>query len=130
MSNHNKISPWKKQFYINHLRHLNYIAQSNYCIIEAFNRSFSKTDLEAKDGYKFDKIIKFVRISISLQIHVSNTSNSPPRWNSLGRGKGGLSTKKFHPSASTMRVQLIVAATTVRPTDLLNNNIKTWVNSD
>ena len=120
----------KKQFYINHTSHLNYIAQSNYCIIETFNQSFSKNDLEAKDGYKFDKIVKFVRISISFQIHASNTSNSPLRWNSLGRGEGSLFTKKFHPSASTMKVQLIVAATTIRSTDLLINNIKTWVNSD
>ena len=43
---------------------------------------------------------------------------------------GGLSTKKFHPSASTRRAQLNVAATAVRSTDLLNCNVKTWVNTD
>ena len=38
----------------------NYIAQSNYCIIEIFNRSFSflKNNIEIKDGCKFDKIIR------------------------------------------------------------------------
>ena len=38
----------------------NYIAQSNYCIIEIFNRSFSflKNNIETKDGCKFDKIIR------------------------------------------------------------------------
>ena len=35
-----------------------YIAQSNYCIIEIFNHSFSKNNIETKDGCKFDKIIK------------------------------------------------------------------------
>ena len=36
----------------------NYIAQSNYCIIEIFNCSFLKNNIEAKDGCKFDKIIR------------------------------------------------------------------------
>ena len=36
----------------------NSIAQSNYCIIESFNRSFLKNNIETKDGYKFDKIIR------------------------------------------------------------------------
>ena len=36
----------------------NYIAQSNYCIIEIFNRSFLKNNIETKDGCKFDKIIR------------------------------------------------------------------------
>ena len=36
----------------------NYIAQSNYCIIEGFNRSFLKKNMETKDGCKFDKVIK------------------------------------------------------------------------
>ena len=35
-----------------------YIAQRNYCIIEIFNRSFLKNNIETKDGGKFDKIIK------------------------------------------------------------------------
>ena len=35
-----------------------YIAQSNYCIIEIFNRSFLKNNIEKKDSWKFDKIIK------------------------------------------------------------------------
>ena len=42
---------------------------------------------------------------------------------------GGLSTKKFQQSLSTRRAQLSVAATTVRSTDLLNCNVKTWVNT-
>ena len=38
----------------------NYIAQSNYCITETFNHSFSflKKKIETKDGCKFDKIIR------------------------------------------------------------------------
>ena len=36
----------------------NYIAQSNYCTIEIFNRSFLKNNIETKDGCKFDKIIR------------------------------------------------------------------------
>ena len=36
----------------------NYIAQSHYCIIEIFNHSFLKNNIEAKDGCKFDKIIR------------------------------------------------------------------------
>ena len=36
----------------------NYIAQSNDCIIEIFNRSFLKNNIETKDGCKFDKIIR------------------------------------------------------------------------
>ena len=43
---------------------------------------------------------------------------------------GALSTKKFHPVASTWRAQLSVAATNVVSTDLLNYNVKTWVNAD
>ena len=35
-----------------------YIAQSNYCIIEIFYRSFLKNNIETKDSWKFDKIIK------------------------------------------------------------------------
>ena len=34
----------------------NYIAQSNYCIFEIFNRSFLKNNIEIKYGCKFDKI--------------------------------------------------------------------------
>ena len=36
----------------------NYIAQSNYYIIEIFNPSFLKNNIETKDGGKFDKILK------------------------------------------------------------------------
>ena len=36
----------------------NSIAQSNYCIIESFNRSFLKNNIETRDGCKFDKIIR------------------------------------------------------------------------
>ena len=36
----------------------NYIAQSNYCTIEIFNRSFLKNNIQTKDGCKFDKVIK------------------------------------------------------------------------
>ena len=36
----------------------NYIAQSNYCIIEIFKRSFLKNNIESKDGSKFDKIVR------------------------------------------------------------------------
>ena len=36
----------------------NSIAQSNFCIIEIFNRSFLKNNIEAKDGCKFDKIVR------------------------------------------------------------------------
>ena len=36
------------------------MAQSNYCIIEIFNHSFSflKNNIETKDGCKFDKTIR------------------------------------------------------------------------
>ena len=36
----------------------NYITQSNFCIIEIFNRSFLKNNIETKDGCKFDKIVR------------------------------------------------------------------------
>ena len=36
----------------------NDFAQSNYCIIEIFNRSFLKNNIETKDGCKFDKIVR------------------------------------------------------------------------
>ena len=36
----------------------NYIAQSNYCIIESFNCSLLKNKVETKVGCKFDKIIR------------------------------------------------------------------------
>ena len=36
----------------------NYIAQRNYCIIEIFNLSFLKNNIETKDSCKFDKIIR------------------------------------------------------------------------
>ena len=36
----------------------NYIAQNSSCIIEIFNRSFLKNNIETKDGCKFDKIIR------------------------------------------------------------------------
>ena len=35
-----------------------YIAQSNYCIIEIFNRSFLKNKIETKEACKFDEIIR------------------------------------------------------------------------
>ena len=35
----------------------NYIAQSNDCVIEIFNRSFLKNNIETKDICKFDKIV-------------------------------------------------------------------------
>ena len=42
---------------------------------------------------------------------------------------GGLSTKKFHPNASTRRAQLSVAVSTVRSIDLLNWIVKARVNT-
>ena len=36
----------------------NYIAQNSYCIIEIFNRSFLKNNIETNDSCKFDKNIK------------------------------------------------------------------------
>ena len=36
----------------------NYITQSNFCIIEIFNRSFLKNNIETQDGCKFDKIVR------------------------------------------------------------------------
>ena len=42
---------WSKLF-------IDYIAQNNYCIIEFFNCSFLKNNIEAKDGCKFDKIVR------------------------------------------------------------------------
>ena len=35
-----------------------FIAQSNYCIIESFNHSLLKNNIETKDDCKFDKIIR------------------------------------------------------------------------
>ena len=35
----------------------NYVAQSNYCTIEIFNRSFLKNNIEKKDSCKSDKVI-------------------------------------------------------------------------
>ena len=43
---------------------------------------------------------------------------------------GDLFTKNFHPSASTKRAQMSIAAVTLRSTYLLNCNVKTWVNTD
>ena len=34
-----------------------FIAQSNYCTIEIFNRSYLKNNIEKKSSCKFDKII-------------------------------------------------------------------------
>ena len=34
----------------------NYIAQNNYCIIEIFNHSFLKNNIETKDECKFNKL--------------------------------------------------------------------------
>ena len=50
------ISHVKKFFGRNYL--INYIAQSNYCTIEIFNRSFLKNNIEKKDSCKFDKVTK------------------------------------------------------------------------
>ena len=36
----------------------NYIAQSNFCVIESFNLSFLKNNIETRDGCKFDKTIR------------------------------------------------------------------------
>ena len=36
----------------------NYITQSSFCIIEIFRRSFLKNNIETKDSYKFDKIVR------------------------------------------------------------------------
>ena len=36
----------------------NYIAQSNYCIIEIFKPSFLNNNIQTKDGWKFDKIVR------------------------------------------------------------------------
>ena len=32
--------------------------QSNYCIIESFNHSFLKNNIETKGGCRFDKVIR------------------------------------------------------------------------
>ena len=56
--------------------------------------------------------------------------SSPPRWNSLCRGEGAYPPRSFNQSASTRRAQLSVAGKTVRSADLLNDNVKTWVNTD
>ena len=37
--------------------------------------AFFKKNIETKDGCNFDKIIKFVRISLGLQIRASNNDN-------------------------------------------------------
>ena len=37
--------------------------------------TFFKKNIETKDGCNFDKIIKFVRISLGLQIRASNNDN-------------------------------------------------------
>ena len=47
----------KSTFLIRRNYLFNYIAQSNYCIVEIFNRSFLKNSMEAKDGCNFDKTI-------------------------------------------------------------------------
>ena len=54
----------------------------------------------------------------------------PPRWNSPCRDEGAYPPRSFNQSASTRRAQLSVAAKAVRSTDLLNHNVKTWVNTD
>ena len=46
-----------------------------------------------------------------------------PRW-------GAYPPRSSNQSASTWRAQLSVAAKAVWPTDLLNHNVKTWVNTD
>ena len=65
----------------------NYIAQSNCCIIEIFNRSFLKKNIEIKHVYKFPKIIRddiqmtskviaqFLRPSTPLPIYVQICSS-------------------------------------------------------
>ena len=63
----------------------------------------------------------------------SITRAGPPWWNSPCRGEGAYPSKTFQQSASTRRAQLSITATTVRftaSTDLLNCNVKTWVNTD
>ena len=63
------------------------------------------------------------RVYTTMYLHVSPSMElTLSRW-------GGLSTKKFQ-SASARRAQLSLAAKTVKPTDLLNHNVKTWVNTD
>ena len=54
----------------------NYIAQSSYWITEISNCSFTKNNIETKDCCKYDELyrIKFVRISLALQMRASYTT--------------------------------------------------------
>ena len=70
------------------------------------------------------RFILFVTTSgINFTVAVSLDETPLLRW-------GGLSTKKFHPNASTSRAQLSVAFKTIMSTDLFNPNVKIWVNTD
>ena len=51
-------------------------------------------------------------------------TDSPPRWNSLCRSEGAYPPRSSNQSASMRRAQLSVAVIVVRPTDLLNHNVK------
>ena len=56
--------------------------------------------------------------------------NDPPRWNSHCLGDGAYPPKSSNQSASARRAQLSVAAKAIWSTDLLNHNVKTWVNTN
>ena len=58
------------------------------------------------------------------------TLRGPPRWSSPCHGEEAYPPRSFNQSASTRRAQLSVTAKVVRPTDPLNHNVKTWVNTD
>ena len=54
----------------------------------------------------------------------------PPRWNSPCLGEGAYPPRLFNQGVSTRRAQLSVISKAVRSIDLLNHNVRTWINTD
>ena len=129
---------WKAQaFIIFHGRTLNLLQSWMW-------KQFSKIFFQCKVLGQFSskkKKQKTAKITFNGELHFTlscrvrqlayvRTPTFPPRWNSPCRGEGAYPPRSFNQSASTRRAQLSVAAKAVRSTDLLNHNVKTWVNTD
>ena len=66
-------------------------------------------------------------INFVVQKLLHHKPSGPPRWNSHCRGEGAYPPKRF---TKVRQVLKSSTAATVRSKDLLNCNVKTWVNTD
>ena len=98
------------------------------CFIVNF-ASFLRTPILQNTSGRLLVLNTHLYLNIVLKFHVYL-----PHYRHTGKtgrhGEEAYPPRSFNQSASTRRAQLSVTAKVVRPTDPLNHNVKTWVNTD